>query len=68
MTSEVFSDWVQQLNKTYQKKKEPFYLLFIDNCTSHNTIILVMQNVKEIFFLPNMDDFCFATIRPRKHK
>lgn len=52
MTSEIFENWLLALDKKYCKKKRTI-LLFIDNCTAHNSIPL-MANVKVVFFPPNM--------------
>lgn len=52
MTSDLFSKWLVKLDKKFIKEKRQV-VLFIDNCTAHNTIP-VMENVKVVFFPPNM--------------
>ena len=52
MAGEIFEEWLLKLDKTFCKQNRKF-LLFIENCTAHNSIPL-MQNVKVIFFPPNM--------------
>ena len=52
MTREIFEDWLLKLDKKICKQNRKI-LLFIDNCTVHNSIPL-MENVKVIFFPPNM--------------
>lgn len=51
MTSELFADWLKQINrKMCQKKKK--IILFIDNCRAHG-IIPKMKAVKVVFLPPN---------------
>lgn len=52
MTSEMFERWLLKLDKTFHKQNRTI-ILFIDNCTAHNTIP-VMNNVKVVFFPANM--------------
>ena len=52
MTTDIFQDWLLQLDRTYRKKNRKTFL-FIDNCTAHNSIPL-MNNVKVIFSPLNM--------------
>lgn len=52
MTSDLFSKWLIKLDKRFIKEKRQV-VLFIDNCTAHNTIP-VMENVKVVFFPANM--------------
>lgn len=52
MTSDLFSKWLIKLNKKCVKETREV-VLFIDNCTAHNTIP-VMENVKVVFFPANM--------------
>lgn len=48
MTGELFEDWLLKLDKTYRKQNRKI-ILFIDNCSAHNSIPL-MDNVEVIFF------------------
>ena len=64
MTADIFEDWLLKLDKTYHKQNRKI-LLFIDNCTAHNSIPL-MDNVKVIFF--SNHDFSCAADRPGYHK
>lgn len=52
MTGSLFENWLLKLDKKFKKEKRKV-ILFIDNCTAHNTIAL-MENVKVIFFPANM--------------
>ncbi|UYV62158.1 hypothetical protein LAZ67_1008067 [Cordylochernes scorpioides] len=52
MTSYLFEKWLLNLDKKYTKEKRKF-ILFIDNCTAHNSIP-PMENVEVIFFPANM--------------
>lgn len=52
MTGNLFEKWLLKLDKKFKKEKRKV-ILFIDNCTAHNTIPL-MENVKVIFFPANM--------------
>lgn len=52
MTSDLFAKWLMKLDKRFVKENRQV-LLFIDNCTAHNTIP-VMENVKVVFFPANM--------------
>ncbi|XP_046400914.1 tigger transposable element-derived protein 4-like [Ischnura elegans] len=52
MTSDLFAKWLMKLDKRFVKENRQV-LLFIDNCTAHNTIP-VMENVKVVFFAANM--------------
>lgn len=52
MTGSLFESWLLKLDKKFGKEKREI-ILFIDNCSAHNTIPL-MENVKVIFFPANM--------------
>lgn len=52
MTGEIFERWLFKINKKFRNQNRRI-VLFIDNCTAHNTI-RVMENVKVVFFPPNM--------------
>lgn len=52
MTSAIFERWLLNLDKKFIQNKRKV-ILFIDNCTAHNSIPL-MENVKVIFFPANM--------------
>lgn len=52
MTSELFEKWLMELDKTFGKQNRTI-LLFIDNCTAHNSIPQ-LEHVKVLFFPPNM--------------
>lgn len=52
MTGPLFENWLLKMNKKFKKEKR-HVIIFIDNCTAHNTIPL-MENVKVIFFPANM--------------
>lgn len=52
MTSKIFEGWLLQLDRKFRKQKRTI-ILFVDNCTAHNTIPF-MENVKVVFFPPNM--------------
>lgn len=52
MTSEIFEEWLLKVDKIFCKQNRKI-LLFVDNCTAHNCIPL-MENVKVVFFPPNM--------------
>lgn len=52
MTGELFAKWLLKLDKKFHRQNRTV-LLFIDNCTAHNNIPL-LQNVKVLFFPPNM--------------
>lgn len=52
MTSDIFESWLLNLNKKFHRAKRTI-LLFIDNCTAHNSVPS-MTNVKVVFFPPNM--------------
>ena len=52
MTGEIFEEWLLKLDKKFCKQNRKM-LLFIDNCTANNSISLI-ENVKVIFFPPNM--------------
>lgn len=52
MTGSLFENWLLKLDKKFLKEKR-VVILFIDNCTAHNSIPL-LENVKVIFFPANM--------------
>lgn len=52
MTGEIFGKWFLNLDKKFGKEKRKI-LLFINNCSAHNTIPQ-MENVMVIFFPANM--------------
>ena len=52
MTGEIFERWLLKINRKFRNQNRRI-VLFIDNCTVHNTIP-VMENVKVVFFPPNM--------------
>ncbi|UYV67408.1 hypothetical protein LAZ67_5000482 [Cordylochernes scorpioides] len=52
MTSYLFEKWLLNLDKKYTKEKRKV-ILFINNCTAHNSIP-PMENVEVIFFPANM--------------
>ncbi|UYV79127.1 hypothetical protein LAZ67_17001185 [Cordylochernes scorpioides] len=52
MTSYLFEKWLLNLDKKFTKEKRKV-ILFIDNCTAHNSIP-PMENVEVIFFPANM--------------
>lgn len=52
MTGTLFENWLLKLDKKFKKEKRKV-IVFIDNCTAHNTIPL-MENIKVIFFPANM--------------
>ncbi|XP_063230823.1 tigger transposable element-derived protein 4-like [Bacillus rossius redtenbacheri] len=52
MTGDLFSKWLIKLDKKFIKEKRQV-VLFIDNCTAHNTIP-VLKCVKVVFFPANM--------------
>lgn len=51
MTSDLFENWLKNLNKKMKNDKRKI-VLFIDNCTGHSRIPK-MENVKVEFLLPN---------------
>ncbi|KAJ8873881.1 hypothetical protein PR048_024717 [Dryococelus australis] len=51
-TCELFKKWLVKLNTKMSKQKREV-LLFIDNCMAHKSIP-VLENVKVVFFPPNM--------------
>uniref|UniRef100_A0A1B6KQS9 HTH CENPB-type domain-containing protein n=1 Tax=Graphocephala atropunctata TaxID=36148 RepID=A0A1B6KQS9_9HEMI len=63
MTSDLFSKWLIKLDKRFGKEKRKV-VLFIDNCTAHNTIPL-MENLK-VVFSPKYD-LCCPAHGPRDH-
>lgn len=52
MTGSIFEEWLLNLDRKYRKQKRKI-ILFIDNCSAHNSIPS-MENVRVIFFPPNM--------------
>ncbi|GFX45142.1 tigger transposable element-derived protein 6 [Trichonephila clavipes] len=51
MTTELFNEWLVQLNSDMKREKRHI-LLFLDNCTVHNNAP-PLSNVKLQFFPPN---------------
>lgn len=51
MTGELFNEWIQLINVD-MKKKQRKILLFIDNCSAHNSIPS-LSNVKVVFLPAN---------------
>ncbi|CAG2249892.1 unnamed protein product [Mytilus edulis] len=51
MTTYIFTEWIQQINKKMKSKKRKI-LLFLDNATSHSDSV-TLSNVTIKFFPPN---------------
>lgn len=53
MTSSIFEEWLQKLDKRFHRENRKV-LLFIDNCPAHPKITKDLKSIKLAFFPPNM--------------